>query len=115
MNHLIIFGGALLTVVVELGFFLLFGFRTKKFIIGCIFINLATNLTLNYTLLGLGNVIGSSYNLVFLLGEALVIIIESGFYLLLEGKKWELIPLTLSANCISILVGFGYYAILALL
>ena len=98
-----------MTIVVELGFFLVFGFRSKKFIIGCILINLATNLTLNYALLGLKDVLASSYDLAFVLGEGLVILLEGGFYLLLEGKKWELIPFTISANCLSILVGFGYY------
>lgn len=106
MIHLRILFGALLTVLIETLFFYAFGFRSKRFILACILINLATNYALNYTLLYLPYP-GDIY-----VGEALVVIIEALFYFSFNREKKEVIPLTVAANILSFLAGLLYYFIL---
>jgi|LAHS01.1.fsa_nt_gb hypothetical protein len=112
MIHLWIGLGALLTVAIETGFFACFGFRDRRFILACIFVNLATNFSLNYFLLyGTGSL---NYETALLIGEILVVLAEAGVYLTIKPKQWELIPLTLAANIVSFLAGLGYWALIGL-
>jgi hypothetical protein len=107
MIHLQIAIGAVLTVVLETLFFLAFGFRSKRFVLSCIVINLVTNYSLNYFLLYLPFP-GGAY-----VGEVLVVIIEALFYLSFNKDRKEVIPLTVAANILSFLAGVGYYALIA--
>lgn len=106
MIHLRIAIGALLTIVIEVLFFYAFGFRSKRFVLSCILINLLTNYALNYCLLYL-SFPGEIY-----VGEVLVVIIEALFYFSFNKDKKEVIPLTAASNILSFLVGLLYYFIL---
>lgn len=110
MTHLWIALGALLTIGVETLFFWCFGYRDKKFIVACIIANLLTNYALNYVLFYRPD--GLDYQATLWIGEALVVALEAGVYLVLRKKQYELIPLTLAANITSFLIGIGYYALL---
>lgn len=109
--------GLLITVVSETGLFLLFGFKDKKFILNCIVINVITNLTLNISL-ALTNAISNPNYLWILLGSEIGVLLVETLYLLLidrPNKRYQIIPLTLSANCLSFLLGCLYYWLVSLI
>jgi hypothetical protein len=113
MIHLWVALGALLTIGVEVLFFHLFSFGSKKFTFAAILVNLLSNYALNYALLYRpGN---WDYSLTLGIGEILVVLFEMAVYLIVEPKKYELIPLTVAANILSFLVGLGYYGLIALI
>lgn len=105
-----IFIACLLTVIVETAFFLLIGYRSKSFVIICVCVNAATNLSLNliiWFLYGLNvNLTAAVYPL-----EAIVVAVEYLIYSALEGFSGKLFLLTLSANLLSYCAGlllFGH-------
>jgi hypothetical protein len=112
MDHLIIIGGAVLTAAIETPLFILFGFKTKRFVWVCIGINLLTNLVLNYVFYLSEGYLHEDYWIWLLVGELLAVTIESLTYLFIEPHKYELIPLTIAANILSFLCGVVYYMIL---
>lgn len=100
-----------LTVVVETVFFYLFGYRNKKFIMVCIIINVITNISLNLILYFCFR--NSSYYYLYLLVfELIVILIEATCYMLFNKRDYKLIPLTVSSNALSFLVGWAFYYIM---
>jgi hypothetical protein len=113
MRHLVILGGALLTVAVELSFFLIFRFRSKKFVLTCIVGNLATNLILNYVLWLLESQGSPYYLLALVSGEILAVVSETALYFWAAPGHPELIPLTVASNIFSFLFGLLYYYLLS--
>ena len=89
-----------LTVVIELVFFLLIGKRSRDFAFVCVLINIATNLTLNL-ILSLLYAAGWYGNLQVIGLEVLVVLAEYRVYALLEGKSRKLMLLTIAANAIT--------------
>lgn len=98
MKYMIL--ACVLTVVIELIFFLLIGKRSRDFAFVCVLINIATNLTLNLVL-SLMNLIGWYGNLQVIVLEVLVVFTEYRVYALLEGKSQKLMLLTIAANVIT--------------
>lgn len=105
-----IFIACLLTILIETAFFLIFGYRSKSFVIVCICVNAATNLSLNliiWILYWLNvNLTVAVYPL-----ELLVVAVEYIVYSALEGRSGKLFLLTLSANLVSYCAGlilFGH-------
>jgi len=105
------FFNSFLTVVIETLFFMCFGYRSKKFIITCVFANIFTNLSLNLILyfFFLNN---PNYYIYLCIFELIVIIIEATVYMIFNKKDYKLIPLTLSSNALSFLLGLLVYYIL---
>ena len=98
MKYIIL--ACVLTVVIELAFFLLVGKRSRDFVFVCVLINIATNLTLNL-ILSLLYAAGWYGNLQVLALEVLVVFTEYRVYALLEGKSRKLMLLTIAANVIT--------------
>lgn len=112
MDYLLIAIGAILTIVIETVFFVLFEFRTKKFIVSCVVVNFTTNLILNFFLLTINNY--NQYLIILIVSEILVIAFESFVLFLASDKKYEVIPLTISSNCLSFLFGLLFYFLINL-
>ena len=100
-----------LTVAVETIFFYFFGYRNKKFIIICITINVITNISLNLVLYFFFRN-SSYYYLYLLIFELVVVLIEATCYMLFNRKDYKLIPLTVSSNALSFLIGWAFYYIM---
>ncbi len=103
-----IFVACLLTIVIELAFFLVLGYRDKSFIVICICANALTNLSLNLTVWLLYSWDISLKLLVYPL-EAIAVATEFLIYGALKGRSLKLFLLTLSANLISYAVGVGLF------
>lgn len=89
-----------LTIALELLFFAFTSYRRRRyFMLLCIAVNAATNLTLNLILRGRGTLP------VILLLEALVVIIEYAIYAAAYGRSGKLLLLTFGANLLSFLTG----------
>ena len=82
MVHLEIAIGCLFTILVEVFFFFLFGYRSKKFIIAAILANLTSNLILNYIIYFLDLAANPNYGWILLAMEIGVWIYESLIYIL---------------------------------
>ena len=115
MIHLDILIGCLITVVSEVLFFILFGYRSKPFVITAILANVTSNLALNYFIYALDLMSRNDYFILLVFLEVIVWAYEAVMYLLVErkekSKRLEIVLLTLAANCISILLGFLYYSL----
>lgn len=98
MKYMIL--ACVLTVVIELVFFLLVGKRSRDFVFVCVLINIATNLTLNL-ILSVMNLMGWYGSLQVIVLEVLVVFAEYWVYALLEGKSRKLMLLTIAANVIT--------------
>jgi hypothetical protein len=113
MAHWIILGGLLITLISETLFFRLFGFKDKKFTLDCLFINIVTNLGLNYAFYYTKAATQSYYVWVLIAAELLVMGIEILAYLpVVPKERKEIFTLTPAANLVSLLIGFLYYGIL---
>lgn len=112
-NITTILAGLILTCTFEGILFYIFGYKTKKFIIVSILANIFTNLALNFTIYFFDLVNSDQYWIYFIVGETLVVIVESIIYLSFFKKKYELIPLTFSANALTILLGFLFYTVIS--
>ncbi len=93
----------LLTVVVETGFFALVGYRKPLFLLLCVAVNVATNLTINM----IANWIGwySVFEWWVLFAELCVVALEYLAYALALGRSIKLFWLTFAANALSFLAG----------
>jgi len=69
---LILFGAAAVTVVIETPILWLAGYRSRRFVLVCVLINVVTNLTLN---LGL-SFAGGLYGALIYPAEAVVVLVE---------------------------------------
>lgn len=115
MAFLFIFIGAIITIVFEWLLFYIFGFKTIRFFAVSSILNLFTNLSLNFFLVFYNNQFPYlNYFLVVLIGEIIVVILEIIVYMLFFKKEYVLIPLTISANCLSFMLGVGFYALVNL-
>lgn len=90
----------LLTVGIELAFFLCFGYRDRNAISIIILVNVITNLLLNLTLALIGKTWISA-----LLLESLVVVTEYVVYAMAFGRGRKLFFLTLGANVLSCGIG----------
>ena len=114
MEHLLIFIGCIFTILIEVGFFALFGYRKKRFVIIAILANLSSNLILNYTVLLTGIAYRQEYIIILPLMELVVYIYE---VLLLQTavkekrERIEIIFLTLASNLLSFAFGIIMYSI----
>lgn len=100
----------LMTVAIETAFFALLGYRDRVFLLLCICVNGATNLSLNLLLL-LADCLGLTLRWLVYLLEAVVVAAEFLVYGAVRGKSWNLFLLTLAANALSYGVGlllFGH-------
>ena len=116
MVHLEIAIGCLFTIIIEVAFFVLFGYRDKRFLIAAILANLSSNLILNYIILIFNFVNDANYGYILLVLEILVWIYEAVIYLLVnkdKQKRLEIVLLTLAANCLSFLFGMFLYQMYA--
>lgn len=92
-----IFLACALTVLIEVPFFALFGYRRRDEIAVTFLSNVVTNLTLNLLLM-----LFLPYRIpVILAAEALVVLSEFGIYALAFGASGKLFLLTLAANVFS--------------
>ena len=110
--------GCLFTILVEVFFFFLFGYRSKKFIIAAILANLTSNLILNYIIYFLDLTANPNYGWILLAMEIGVWIYESLIYILVEKDKkkyFEIVLLTLAANCCSFIIGILLYLVYPLI
>ncbi|MCL2489480.1 MAG: hypothetical protein FWF36_01950 [Propionibacteriaceae bacterium] len=99
------FGAAALTIVIETALLAIAGYRSRRFVTVCIFINLATNLTLNVVL---GLVSAWQWGLVGAL-EVVVVIVEWAVLRLVAGPDGHPVRARASAR----LAGFVLLANLA--
>jgi|GEM_PF-1661606 hypothetical protein len=103
--------GTIITIISETLFFYLFKFRTKKFIITLIILNLLTNIGINL-ILYFGFKDNPNYITYLIIFEILVIVIETTIFLSIEKHHLEIIPLTISSNALSFLLGVFYFWLL---
>lgn len=90
-----------LTVIIELIWFLCFGYRDMLSVLLCVFVNVVTNISLNYYI--------SYYNSspwAVVIGEVIVVIAEYFMYAMAYGRGKRLFLITLGANLLSFLTGF---------
>ncbi|MCR5682007.1 MAG: hypothetical protein K6G29_06080 [Clostridiales bacterium] len=103
-----IFLAAALTVLIEVPFLALCGYRQRDELAVAALTNLVTNLTLNL-LFRLGVL---PYRIpVILAAEALVVLAEYGIYALAFGRSGKLFFLTLAANALSFGIGVILFGI----
>jgi len=98
----------LLTIVIEVFFALIFGFRDKYAILSVVFINFITNLLLNYLLLAGGYFFDIYLNFTsFLLLEILIILFEwAALFFVLRRSPRKLFALSVVMNFCSASIGF---------
>jgi len=106
-----ILGGVFLTAISETVFLSFFGFRDKKFILASLFINALTNVILNICIVLTKANQSPYYYWILLISEIGVVIVETLFLLYVDrkNKRYQLIPLLVSSNCLSFLLGIIYY------
>lgn len=90
----------LLTIAIELGMLRLMGERQRKVYIGCVILNILTNVPLNFVLLTVGSTTTG-----LIIGELLVLLVEAiGYFILIRNWKRAAIY-SLLCNATSFLVG----------
>lgn len=109
-----ILGGVFLTAISETVFLSFFGFRDKKFILSSLFINAFTNVILNLCVELTGIKQSPNYTWILIASEIGVVIVETLFLLYIDklNKRYQLIPLVVSSNCLSFLLGIIYYLVI---
>ena len=93
-----------LTVAIETLFFLLIGWRSRRFLLLCVSANALTNLCLNLLILLLDR-LGIRWGFLVLPLELLVVAAEYAIYTIARPRGWKLLLLTLSANALSYCIG----------
>ncbi len=93
-----------LTISLETLFFLLIGWRDRRFLLLCVSANALTNLCLNLLIALLARLGLWSYWLVLPL-ELLVVAAEYAIYAIVKERGWKLLLLTAAANAISYTIG----------
>lgn len=90
-----------LTVIIELIWFLCFGYEGILFILLCASVNIATNIALNYAL----SFCIACFVPAAIIGELIVLAVEYSMYCLAYGRSKRLFFLTLGANIMSLAIG----------
>ena len=97
-----LFLACLVTVVAETALFWLFGYRSRDEILVVICTNVITNLLLNLVLSG---IFFSVSGRMIVLGELVVIAIETAVYTFAFGRFGKVLALTILANVLSVFLG----------
>lgn len=97
-----LFLACLVTVMVETALFWLFGYRGRDEILVVVCTNVITNLLLNLVLSG---IFFSVWGWMIVLGELVVIAIETTVYTYAFGRFGKVLALTILANFLSVLIG----------
>ena len=92
----------LVTVVVETALFWLFGYRSRDEILVVVCTNVITNLLLNLVLSG---IFFSVSGRMIVLGELIVIAVETAIYTFAFGRFGKVLALTILANVLSVFLG----------
>lgn len=100
-----------LTIAIEIGIALVFGFKKKSYIIAILIVNLVTqvflNAVLNITTYFEGQFVAMVF---FIIGEFFVLMIELIFYIIyFKTQKLKVVFYAILANMISFIAGFGLY------
>jgi hypothetical protein len=90
------------TVIAETALFWLFGYRGRDEIIVVVCTNVITNLLLNLVLSG---IFFSVWGWMIVLGELVVIAVETAVYTYAFGRFGKVLALTAAANVLSVLIG----------
>lgn len=96
-----LFYACALTVVIETVFFAVVGYREGRFLLLCVCVNVATNLTLNLLVWLLFFCTSVNLTVVVYPLEAAVVAVEFWIYGAYCGRSWKLFWLTLAANALS--------------
>lgn len=98
---------ALLTAVIEVGFFFLLGYRDRLFLLYWALVNLFTNLLLNLSLrlLPLAGAGRDTVRLLACPAELLVVLAEWALLLLFLGRGKKLLLFSFISNLLSFLIG----------
>ena len=97
-----LFLACLVTVVVETALFWLAGYRSRDEILVVVCTNVITNLLLNLVLSG---IFFSVSGRMIVLGELVVIAVETAIYTFAFGRFGKVLALTVTANLLSVFVG----------
>ena len=92
----------LVTVIVETALFWLFGYRSRDEILVVVCTNVITNLLLNLVLSG---TFFSVSGRMIVLGELIVIAVETAIYTFAFGRFGKVLALTILANVLSVFLG----------
>lgn len=101
----------ILTIVIEIGIALLFGFRKKPYILTILIVNLITQIFLN-AILNITTYYSGQFTAIalFIFTEFIVLMIELIFYVsYFKTQKSKAVFYTILANLISFVAGFGLY------
>ena len=90
------------TVVVETALFWLFGYRSRDEILVVVCTNVITNLLLNLVLSG---IFFSVSGRMIVIGELIVIAVETAIYTFAFGRFGKVLALTIMANLLSVFLG----------
>ena len=104
-----IFLACILTLLIEVPFLAVFGYRSRNDLTITVCINVVTNLLLNLLILLLLD--GQPGGWIYLM-ESFVVAVEYAVYSYAFGRGKRLFLLTLSANCLSFFIGrilFGFF------
>jgi len=111
----VFFGAAGLTVAIETPLLALLGYRTRRFILVCVLVNLASNLTLNLGLSFIGRwmwpaVIAAEIAVVIVEWAVLRLVADKGDPVPLRSKQAaRLLAAVFAANLTSFLVGVIFW------
>ena len=89
-----------LTMAIETAYFFLIGYRERSFLIVCLAVNAATNLSMNLILKQTGVQIGT-----VIIAEIIVVAVEFAAYCLVSKPPKALLLHTSIANVLSLLIG----------
>ena len=92
----------LVTVIVETALFWLFGYRSRDEMLVLVCTNVITNLLLNLVLSG---IFFSVSGRMIVLGELIVIAVETAIYTFAFGRFGKMLALTAAANLLSVFLG----------
>ena len=93
-----------LTIAIETAFFLLIGWRDRRFLLLCVSANALTNLCLNLLIVLLAR-LGFWRGWLALPLELLVVAAEYAIYRIVKERRWKLLLLTAAANALSYSIG----------
>ena len=97
-----LFLACLVTVIVETALFWLAGYRSRDEILVVVCTNVITNLLLNLVLSG---IFFSVWGWMIVLGELIVIVMETAIYTFAFGRFGKVLALTIAANVLSVFIG----------
>lgn len=92
----------LITIIVEELFLLIQKEKNYKIYLGCLIINIVTNVTMNIALQYLAN----NYYLFLIILEVMVVLIEALGYFIINKNILKSLRLALVCNVVSLIIGF---------